>query len=203
MSIWSEKDKRFAINSVFPSLFFSALATVLGQAGSAQMHASWRVHGVLVAPGLVLSGLSLFRARLHWPAVGAAALSRSARHAGWYLALFAVGTLFGVFVSAGSVLLIGVAAALMYLLPWMKLPVCRGRFVVSALVMLGGTLAWGVACARSIPSTYLMMAAWILYLPPTFMHLLVLLSLERGYRIEASALTDKPSHDAHAVRSPD
>jgi hypothetical protein len=80
--------------------------------------------------------------------------------------------------------------AQMYVCPWMKIQVCRARFVVSSLVTLTGTMAWVVAYGRPVPSVYLMMSAWILYLPSMGMHLLVLLSLDRGYRIGESRLTD-------------
>lgn len=192
MSIWKERDKRFAVNSIFPSFYFAVLAIVLGQMGAARMHASWRVHGVLIAPGLVLLGLSLFRARLHWPAINIGTSSRSARDAGWHLLLFAIGMLSGVLIAIGSVLILGVAATLLYLCPWTKIPACRSRFVVSSLVMLGGTIASVMACGRPVQSLYLMMSAWIMYLPSMCMHLLVLLSLGRGYRIGESHLTDSP-----------
>jgi hypothetical protein len=71
MTIGNERDKRFLANSIFPSFFYAALALVLGQVGAAQMHGSWSLRVFLGAPGLALSGLALFRARLHWPAANA------------------------------------------------------------------------------------------------------------------------------------
>jgi len=180
----------------------AVLASVLGQVGTAQMYASWRVHGVLIAPGLVLSGLSLYRARLHWPVVNIATPARNVRNVGWYILLFAIGTLLGVFISVGSALILGVAAPLLYLCPWMKIPVCRSKFVVSSLMLLDGAIASIVVFGRSIQSLYLMMFAWMLYLPPVFMHILLLLALDRRYRIGGSHLTDGSNPHAHVHPSP-
>lgn len=192
-----DNEKRFLANSIFPSFFYAALALVLGQVGSAQLHGSWGLRVFLGAPGLALSGLALFRARLHWLTVDPAMSSRRARPLGWYLALFAAGVSIGVSVSEGSVLLFGTVAALMYALPWSRIPVCRNRFVVSSLVMLAGAVAWVVTRGKPDHSLYYMIAAWILCIPPTCMHFLILASLDRGYRIRESSVTTKSVLDAH------
>jgi hypothetical protein len=196
MTIGSEKDKRFLANSIFPSFFYAALSLVLGQVGAAQMHGSWSLRVFLGAPGLVLSGLALFRARLHWPAVDAAKPSPRARALGSYLAPLAAGVSISVLVFEGSALVLGAVAALTYLLPWTRIPVCRDRFVVSSLVMLAGAIAWGVTRGRPDP-LYFMIAAWILCIAPMCMHVLILLSLDRGYRVQESRVTAKPGLDAH------
>jgi hypothetical protein len=201
MKSGNEKDKRFLANSIFPSFFYVTLALVLGQVGAAQMHCSWGLRVFLGALGVALAGLALFRARLHWPAVNAAMPSPRARALGWYPALLAVGVGVGMLVSAGSVLLLGTAAGLTYLLPWIRIPVCRDRFVVSSLVMLAGATAWGVTQARPDP-LYFMVAAWILSIAPMCMHCLILLSLDRGYRVQEPCVTARPGLNAH-VPSPE
>lgn len=68
MPMMDEKTKRFAANSMFPSLIFGALGLILAQAGVAQLGGSWPTYVILGIPGLTLSGLALYRARLHWSA---------------------------------------------------------------------------------------------------------------------------------------
>lgn len=197
MSIGNEKDKRFLANSIFPSFFYATLALILGQVGAAQMHGSWGLRLFLGAPGLALSGLALFRARLHWSAVNVAKPSSHVRVLGWYLALLAAGVSIGILVVEGSVLLLGTMAALTYLLPWARIPACRERFIVSSLVMVAGAIAWDVTRGRPDQSLYFMIAAWILYIPPMCMHFLVLTSLDRGYRIQESRVTEQSGLDMH------
>lgn len=197
MSIIDERTRRFAANSIFPSFFYAAFGVVLAQAGASQIHGSWSLHVFLGVPGLALSGLTLFRARLHWPAVNTDMPALRTRASGWYLLLLLAGICTGALVSAGSVMLLGVVAALTYLLPWMKIPVCRGQFVMSSLAILAGPLAWVVIYGRPAQSLYFMIAAWMLYVPPMFMHLLVLLSLDRGYRADEPHLADNPDPDMH------
>jgi len=195
--MYDEKTRRFAANSLFPTFFYGALGLVLAQIGAAQMHGSWRLHVFLGIPGIALSGLALFRARLHWTAASAGMPSLRPRALGWYLLLLATGAFIGVLVSAGSVLLLGTAAALTYLIPWSKIPVCRAQFVVSSVTTLAGAVAWTVIYGRPAHSLYLMVAASMLYVAPMFMHILVLASLDRGYRIDEPPLTDKPDLDMH------
>jgi hypothetical protein len=197
MPIGNEKNKRFLANSIFPSFFFATLALVLGQVGAAQMHGSWGLRVFLGAPGLAVSGLALFRARLHWPAVNAAMPSSHVRALGWYVALLAAGVSIGVLVAKGSVMLLGVVAALTYLLPWTRIPVCRERFVVSSLVMLAGAIACGVTRGRPDQALNFMIAAWIMYIAPICMQFLILASLDRGYRLQESRVTEKSGLDAH------
>ena len=197
MQIGNEKDRRFLANSIFTSFFYAALALVLGQVGAAQMHASWGIRVFLGAPGLALAGLALFRARLHWPAVNAPMPSPNVRALGCYLALLAAGVSIGILVSEGSAFLLGTVAALTYLLPWTRIPVCRERFVVSSLVMLAGAIACGITRGGPHQALNFVIAAWIMYIAPMCMHLLILALLDRGYRIQVSSVTAKSVLDAH------
>lgn len=161
------------------------------------MHGSWGLRVFLGAPGLALSGLALFRARLHWPAGNAAVPSFHVRDLGWYVALFAAGVSIGELVSNGSVMLLGVVAALTYLLPWTRISVCRNQFVVSSVVMLVGATARAVTRGRPDQALSFMVAAWMMYTAPMCMHFLVLASLDRGYRVQESRVTEKSGLDAH------
>lgn len=199
MRMINEKSRRFAANSLFPTFFYVALGLVLAQVGAAQVHGSWDLHIFLAIPGITLLGLALYRARLHWSAATAGMPSLRARALGWYLLLFATGACVGVLASAGSVLLLGMVAALTYLLPWTKVPVCRAQFMVSSVFVLAGAVAWIVIYSRPAHSLYFMVAAWMLYVPAMFMHILVLMSLDRGYRICEPRLTDKPAMDVRVT----
>jgi hypothetical protein len=88
-------------------------------------------------------------------------------------------------------------ATFTYLLPWTRIPVCRARFVVSSLVMLAGTIAWFAIHGRPVQSLYFMIAAWMLYFPSVSMSLLVLVSLDRGYRMRESCSTEISDLDTH------
>jgi hypothetical protein len=79
----------------------------------------------------------------------------------------------------------------------MKIPVCRAQFVVSSVAILAGAIGWIVIYGRPTQSVYFMIAAWMLYIPLMFMHILVLVSLDDGYRIREPGLTDKPDLDEH------
>lgn len=197
MRIGNEKNKRFFANSIFPSFFYAALAFVLGQVGAGQMHGSWGLRVFVGVPGLVLSGIALFRARLHWSAVNTTMPSSRARAFGWYLALLAVGVSIGILIFSGSVLVLGVVAAITYLFPWTRIPVCRSQFVVSSLVMLAGAIAWGLIRGSPDQSLYFMIAAWILCIPPVCMQLLIVTSLDYGYRIHESHVTERSGLDGH------
>lgn len=109
MSIIDEKTRRFAANSIFPSFFCTVLGLVLSQAGAVQLHGSWGLHAFLGMPGLTLSGLLLFRARVHWTAADAGRPSRNTHVLGWYLLLLATGICIGILFSAGSVALLYLA----------------------------------------------------------------------------------------------
>lgn len=183
MTFIGDKTRRFAANSLFPSLFYAALGLVLVQVGVARLHGSWGLHIFLGAPALALSGLVLCRMRLHWGAGSTGMLPYRPRAMGWYLLLLAAGVVMGEMVSAGSLLLLGVVAAFTYLLPWTKIPVCRGRAVASSLAMLAGAVFWVVIPGRQVQPVYFIRAAWMLYLPIMFLHILILVSLDRAYRI--------------------
>lgn len=192
-----EKTKRFSANSIFPTFFYATFGLVLAQVGAAQMHGSWGLHVFVGIPGLALSGLALFRARMHWPTANAGIPVFRAPALGCYLLLFIAGACAGALVSAGSAMLLGMVAALTYFLPWMKIPVCRDEFVVSSVAAVAGAVAWVVIDSGSDQSLYFMIAAWMLYFPAMVMHILVLVSLDRRYRTHASHLTDKQELDKH------
>ncbi|WP_322404927.1 hypothetical protein [Massilia luteola] len=200
MSIIEENVRRFAANSIFPSFFLAVLGLVLAQAGAAQMHGSWGLHIFVGVPGVALAGLALFRARLHWPAAGTDVRLAPARALGSYILLLAAGAVIGAVACSGPVLALGIGAAFTYLLPWTKIPACRVRFVVSAAAVLAGAgaVAFVANQGSRAQSLYFMTAAWLLYFPAMAMHLVVLLSLDRGYRLRASRTTAMSDLDMHA-----
>jgi multisubunit Na+/H+ antiporter MnhG subunit len=192
MSIIDEKTRRFAANCIFPSFFCTVLGLVLAQMGAAYAHGSWGLHVFLGLPGLGLAGTVLFRARLHWSMARPDSFSLRAPAVIWYVLLFVVGACIGALVSAGSILLVGMVAALTYLLPWMKISVCRVQFSVSSALILAGAITYVVTYSKPAYFLHYMIAGWMLLVLPMFMHFLVLASLDRGYHIRESEVADKP-----------
>jgi hypothetical protein len=182
MSIRSDKTKRFAAGNIFPLFVCAVLGLALSQVGAVQMQGSWGVHVLLGLPGLVLSALALFRARLHWAAAFDMP-SVQPRTLGSCLLLLATGVCIGALITVGSVTLVGVIAALSYMLPWARILPGRFRFMWSSVVVIAGAITWVVAIPVPGQSMYLMIAGWMLYLPSMFMYIFVLLSLDYGYRI--------------------
>lgn len=180
MSIIGERTRRFAANSIYPSFFLGLFGLGLSQAWAAQVGGSWRFHAALGIPGLALSGLAFHRARLHWRA-GAAGSPGLAHDFAWCLLLFGIGVLIAL--STGRTLLLGIAAPLMYLVPWIKIPVCRTRFIASSIGMLAGALTWLVLYGKPVYPLHYALAAWIALFSPTMMLLLVMGSLPAGYRV--------------------
>lgn len=160
---------------------------MLAQMAAAQLHGGWGLRVFLGLPGLVLLALELFRARLHWAATGGGLRSADARAVASYLVLFASGAALGAVIRAGSVLLLGVAAAVTYVVPWTNILPCRARFVAASTAIVVGAV--GFVIIHDVPAgpLYLLVAAWTLTLPSITMHLIVLVLLERGYRIAGHA----------------
>lgn len=187
-----EKTRRFAANSLFVSLFLAVFGLALAQAGVAKMSGSLLAHVLFGLPGIALSGLAFYRARLHWPARIALAPGGSGdgrppsgvRDLACYLLLF--GTGIAVASLAEGVILLGIVAWLMYFVPWVKLPVCRKRFVPSSIVTVAGALAWLALYGKPVPPLDYVVAASIVSMPALTMQLLVLVSLPGGYRVRES-----------------
>lgn len=201
MSMMDEKTKRFAANTIFPSLIFGALGLILAQVGVAQMGGSWPSHVILGIPGVALSGLALYRARLHWSA-GAAGMPGQARgrrlpfdirDLAWYLLLFGTGIV--VAGASGSVVLLGIVASLMYLTPWTRIPICRNRFVTSSIVTLAGAIACLAFYGKSVSPLHYLLAAWMSMVPAMMTSFLVVAWLPYGYRVSESAQARDPSLD--------
>jgi hypothetical protein len=193
MSMIDEKTRRFTASSLFPSLFLGAFGLVIAQAGVARMSGSWLQHALIGVPGIALTGHAIYRARLHW-STGAAALpwqeggrglSLTTRDFAWFVLLFATGIV--VAFSARSILLLGIIASLIYMVPWTRVPVCRTRFIASSLITLAGAIAWLVLYGIPIPARFYLGAAWMVSIPPVFMMFMVLVSLPYEYRVRESA----------------
>lgn len=184
-----EKTRRFATTSLFPSLFLSAFGVALVQAWAVQMGGSWRLHAILGIPGLALSGLALYRARLHWSAgiphvtqrMEGRRLALEVHDLVWYMLLFGAGIL--ACLSASIPVSLGVVALLMYLVPWAKIPVCRSRFVAASIVILAGAVAGLALGGKPVQPLHYAAAAWMVTFPSMMMLSWVLLVLPDGYRM--------------------
>jgi hypothetical protein len=192
MSRGDQETIRFAANSLFPTVFCATVSLVLAQLWAVQIHGSWRLHVFLGTPGLALLGLALFRARLHWSADSTLRRTRRASDFAWYLLLLAIGVFTGTLITAGSMLLLAMVAALTYLIPWVRIPVCRAGFIVSALVTLAGTFGWVAVYDGPVHPLHYVAAAWLLFIPAMCAQSLVLLALDRSYRIGEKGRAGKP-----------
>ena len=184
MPVVGDKTRRFAANSMCPSFFCGQIGLVLAQMAAAEMHGGRGLRVLVGLPGLVLLGLELFRARRHWAAAGADLRSADARALAWYLVLLASGAAIGAVIRAGSLLLLGAAAAVTYVVPWTTVPLCRARFVAASTAIAAGAVGFLVIHGVPAGPLYLLVAAWTLTLPSISMHLVVLATLEPGYRID-------------------
>lgn len=200
MSIIDERTQRIAANSIFPSFFLGWFCVGLTQAWAAQIGGSWHLHTVLGIPGVALSGLAFYRARLHW-AASIADLPRltegrrllvSRRDFAWYLLLFGTGIAIAIF--AGSILLLGIVASLTYLVPWAKIPVCRIHFTPSAMIMLAGASVWFALHGKLAHPLQYACAAWIVLIPAMLMMFLVIASLPASYRMRESVLFNRMAY---------
>jgi hypothetical protein len=199
MPMTGEKTRRFAANSIFPSLFLAAFGWVLVQAWVVQTGGPWWLHAVFGIPGLTLSGLVLRRARLHWSAgivdKGERRLSFNSPDFVWYLLLFGTGIVIALF--ASSALLLGFVTAMTYLVPWAKIPVCRARFIVSSIITLAGAIALLALYGKPAYPFHYLVAAWTVSSAPMLMFVLVLFSLPTGYRMREPAPVQNPGMDTH------
>jgi hypothetical protein len=199
MSTMNEKTKRFAANSIFVSLIFGVLGLILAQAGVARMSGSWPTHVILGIPGLTLTGLALYRARLHWSAgitgmpaqAGRRRLLFDIRDLAWYLLLFGIGIVIAQ--SASSALLFSIVASLMYLVPWARIPVCRNSFITSSTITLGGAIAYIALYGKSVSPMHYLLGAWMITVPVMMMSFLVVVSLPHGYRVREAAQANNPT----------
>lgn len=87
------------------------------------------------------------------------------------------------YVALGIVLVEVGATQLHGSVPWVRIPICRTRFVMSSLAVLAGALPCALWIGKSVYPVYFMIAGCLLYIPSVLMYFLVLLSLDRGYRI--------------------
>ncbi|MCS0658330.1 hypothetical protein [Massilia terrae] len=189
--MFDDKTRRFAASSIFPSLFFAGFGVVLGQRWAMQAGGSWKLHLLLGLPGLVLTGLAMYRASLHWTAGHAANRARIARprwqahalDAASYLALLGLGMMTARLGSSGSVLSLGLLAILVYLIPWARVPACRAHFMMSSIVTLAGAAGWLILLGRPVNLLQFVVSAWIFSAPPIMTLLVVLASLDREYRL--------------------
>jgi hypothetical protein len=193
MSTMDEKLKQFAANSIFPSFFFALFGLVLTQVGAQQVKASLALHVYLGMPGLALSALVLYRARLHYPTSLVNMLSLRPHVFGWHSLLLMIGgALIGQLASTGSALLVGMVALLAYLLSWKRIAACRVQFFGASVLLLAGAIGGLLLAGRSIPSLYFMIVGWILCVSAMSMYLFVLATLDRSYRIGRSNPVDEP-----------
>jgi hypothetical protein len=201
MLIISDKTRWFAANGIFPSLFLGVLGLFLGQAWGAQVGGSWQLHALVGVPGLALSVLVFYRARIHWSAgiVDMRERERERRPSLitgdllWYVMLFGGGIVIAL--SAMSPLLITPVALLTYLVPWTKIPVCRTHFVISLTIMLAGAITFLAFSGKPAHPLQYLIAEWMVSFISMVMLFAVLFSLPYGYRVRELAQVENPSID--------
>ncbi|EEF24511.1 conserved hypothetical protein [Ricinus communis] len=179
----NEKAKRAAASSIFPSLFFAAIGALLAQLWVLQLHGSLSTHLIVAVPGGTLTALALYRARLHWLTGTRGTAAIKARDMVWFVLLAGVGMFGGFVISAGSMLWLALFVGLMYLIPWANIAPCREHSNVSFLTVLLAAVSWLAFHNVPMRPLHYLVVAWMLLVPPTMMLFLVLLTLDRDYRV--------------------
>lgn len=177
MYLRDAKARTHFTNCLFVVFLFSVLGWGLLHAWVFNFRLPARLHGVIVIPGLVMSGLAIYRYRLHWPANPAERVNQKQfewKNATWYLLLCAIGVGFAQVIS-GSVALLAVLGSAMTVIPWAKIPVCRDHFFISVALLGSGTLL-GLALSRGADFMFYPLAALFFWLIASVTMCFVLLS---------------------------
>jgi tellurite resistance protein TehA-like permease len=149
-------------------------------------------HALAAIPGLVLSGLVLYRYRKHWPILAAASagrpdLSWDYRALVFYLIPVATGCGLALSISSGSLFFLVLAAMGTVLIPWTKITVCRDHFFLSSALVGTGALPGLLLPSRSAHPLYYPVAAWaLLSIASTLIIFVILIHRDRLDRMPAS-----------------
>ena len=171
MSMPSAKSRTSSTNSLFAAFSLAVIGWGLLHAWGLSVNTGIFFHALAATPGLVLSGLVLYRYRQHWPvnASGIALphkqdlkLPWDYRAVAFYILLSGVGFCIALCINGGSIFLLSLAAMGMALVPWAKIPACRDHFFFASALVEAGALSGLVVLDRSPYPLHYPMAAWLL-----------------------------------------
>jgi hypothetical protein len=192
MASGNEKTKRFAANSLFPTLVLAAVALWLAETWAVKMGAGAQVRLLVGIPGLALVAMAFYRSRLHWRPRESRFNLLSVSSLACYLALAGAGGIAGLAVCTGSILALGLLASMAYLIPWAKIPVCRYGFFLSSGITLLGAIGAMTFYGKPMHPLYFIGAGWALLIPTMTMQFLVLAFLDKSYRLDEDSQLHAP-----------
>lgn len=171
MRVRSAKSQTFSTHSLFPAFFLAMIGWGMLHAWGLGVDMGMLSHAFAAMPGLVLSGLVLYRYRQHWPLkAGSLALPHEQdrkpacayRTVAFCLLLTGIGFGIALIISSGSLSLLILAAAGMMFVPWAQMAVCRDHFLLASALIEAGALAGLVVLDRSLYLLHYPVAAWVL-----------------------------------------
>lgn len=170
MTMRSPKSRNFSTNSLFAAFSLGLIGWGLLHAWGISVRVGVSFHALAVVPGLVLSGIALYRYRQHWPADPTpwAGKQKHGLQLPWhpraiasYLLLLAIGFAIALLIKTGSMFLLVPAMIGMIAAPWTKIAVCRGHFFASSALLQAGVLLGFVFLDSSVHPLYYALAAWL------------------------------------------
>lgn len=187
MSIHGARSRTFATNILFPAISLAVIGWGLLHAWGINVNIGIRFHALAALPGLVLSGVALYRYRQHWPinatdCVGRQKLAWDYRAIALYLMLVGTGFSIALLISGGSLFLLAMATMGTIFVPWTRIAVCRDHFFFASALVGAGALLGLVMLGRSVhPLYYPMVASLLLSVACT---LVVFVILIHGNRLD-------------------
>jgi hypothetical protein len=154
MTIRSVKSRTFSTNSLFAAFCLGLIGWGLLHAWGLSVRTGLLFHSLAAIPGLVLSGVVLYRYRQHWPVDAAACAARQKpglkrardyRAVASCLLMAGIGFVIAILISGGSLFALALAAMGMVFVPWTKIAVFRDHFFLAS-GLVGAGLCWDWSC---------------------------------------------------------
>jgi hypothetical protein len=151
-----------ATNGLFGAFVLALFGAGLFHAWAVQARAGALIHVLAAIPATSICAILLYRYSRHWPARLAPLYRKSKRGplalgagaALGYGALLLVGIGMAAVITAGSAMLLILAALALGILPWTRFSVCRNHFFVSAALVGIGAGLWLGLSAETMPQPY-------------------------------------------------
>lgn len=190
MTIHSAKRRTLATSSLFAAFALGGIGWGLLHAWGISLKTGLSFHILAAIPGLVLSGVVLYRYRQHWPvnpSDGAVSLPNEPKFPWRYqtlafsMLLIGIGFSLALFIRNGSAFLVALGAIGTVLVPWEKIAICRDHFFFASALVGAGAVS-GLVPGGSVHPIYYPVAAWLLLAVASMVIISVILS--HGNRLE-------------------